>query len=94
MEWRIYDGDDFVTVIYRPQSSVKSSVKSVDKSVDKTSEDVFNILKTNPRITLDQVAKAIGLSVRGVEQAVKRLRIAKRIKKVGGTKLGHWEVLQ
>ena len=39
MEWRIYDGDDFVTVIYRPQSSVKS----VDKSVDKTSEDVFNI---------------------------------------------------
>lgn len=93
MEWRIYDEDDFVTVIYRPQSSVKSSVKSVDKSVDKTSEDVFNILKTNPRITLDQVAKAIGLSVRGVEQAVKRLRIAKRIKKVGGTKLGHWEVI-
>ena len=80
------------------RSSVKGSVKtvdkSVDKSVDKTSEDVFNILKTNPRITLDQVAKAIGLSVRGVEQAVKRLRIAKRIKKVGGKKLGHWEVLQ
>ena len=72
----------------------RGSVKSVDKSVDKTSEDVFNILKTNPRITLDQVAKAIGLSVRGVEQAVKRLRIAKRIKKVGGKKLGHWEVLQ
>jgi len=34
--WRIDDGDDFVTVIYRPQSSVKSSVKSVDKTVDKT----------------------------------------------------------
>ena len=72
----------------------RGSVKSVDKSVDKTSEDVFNILKINPRITLDQVAKEIGLSVRGVEQAVKRLRIAKRIKKVGGKKLGHWEVTQ
>ena len=80
------------------RSSVKGSVKTVDKtvdkSVDKTSEDVFNILKTNPRITLDQVSKAIGLSVRGVKQAVKRLRIAKRIKKVGGKKLGHWEVTQ
>ena len=84
------------------KGSIKSSVKTVDKSVDKnvdksvdkTSEDVFNILKTNPRITLDQVAKAIGFSVRGVEQAVKRLRIAKRIKKVGGKKLGHWEVTQ
>ena len=83
---------------FHPQSSVKTVDKSVDKtvdkSVDKTSEDVFNILRTNSRITLDQVAKAIGLSVRGVEQAVKRLRIAKRIKKVGGKKLGHWEVTQ
>ena len=87
---------------FHPQSSVKTVDKSVDKtvdksvvkSVDKTSEDVFNILRTNPRITLDQVAKAIGLSVRGVEQAVKRLRVAKRIKKVGGKKLGHWEVTQ
>ena len=36
MEWRIDDGDDFVTVIYRPQSSVKRVDKSVDKTVVKT----------------------------------------------------------
>ena len=68
--------------------------KSVDKNVDKTCEDVFNILKTNPRATLDRVAIAIGLSVRGVEQAVKRLKKANRLRKVGGKKLGHWEVME
>ena len=36
------DGDDFVTVIYRPQSSVKSSVKTVDKTVDKKPDSSTN----------------------------------------------------
>ena len=90
-----------MTVIPRPQSvdrsvdksSVRSSVKSVDWSVDKTCDLVLNILKTNPRATLEQVASVVGLSVRGVEQAVKRLKTAKRLRKVGGKRYGHWEVM-
>ena len=35
MEWRVDEGDDFVTVIDCPQSSSKSSVKTVDKTVVK-----------------------------------------------------------
>ena len=104
-QWQIEDDDDFVMVMPRPQSSVKSSirssVKSVDKSVDwsvdwsvdRTSDNVLNILKTNPRATLDQVANVVGLSVRGIEQAIKRLKKAKRISKVGGKRFGHWEVI-
>ena len=97
--------DDFVMVMPRPQSSVKSSIRSsvksvdksvdwsVDKSVDWTCDHVLSILKTNPRATLDQVANVVGLSVRGVEQAIKRLKKAKRIRKVGGKRFVHWEVI-
>ena len=112
-QWQVEDGDDFVMVMPRPQSSVKSSVKSVDKtvvrtvdksvdwsvdksvdwSVDRTCDHVLSVLKTNPRATLDQVANVVGLSVRGVEQAIKRLKKAKRIRKVGGKRFGHWEVI-
>ena len=100
-KWQVEDGEDFVMVMPRPQSSVKSSVrtvdwsvdKSVDWSVDKTCDQVLSILKTNPRATLDQVANVVGLSVRGIEQAIKRLKKAKRIRKVGGKRFGHWEVL-
>ena len=111
-QWQIEDGEDFVMIMPRPQSSVKSSVrssvktvdrtvdksvdwsvdKSVDWSVDKTCDQVLSILKTNPRATLDQVANVVGLSVRGIEQAIKRLKKAKRIRKVGGKRFGHWEV--
>lgn len=104
-QWQIEDDDDFVMVMPRPQSSVKSSIRSsvksvdksvdwsVDKSVDWTCDHVLSILKTNPRATLDQVANVVGLSVRGVEQAIKRLKKAKRIRKVGGKRFGHWEVI-
>ena len=113
-QWQVEDGDDFVMVMPRPQSSVKSSVKSsvrtvdrtvdrsvdwsvdksVDWSVDRTCDQVLNILKTNPRATLDQVANVVGLSVRGIEQAIKRLKKAKRIRKVGGKRFGYWEVVE
>ena len=102
-QWRVDDGDDFVTVIYRPQSSVKSSVKTVDKSVDKggydanlesTDERILSILSTNPRCSLDEVARALEFTKRGVEKAVRRLRQARRLRRVGGKKLGRWEVLQ
>ena len=96
-QWRIEDDDDFVMVMPRPQSSVRSVVRSVDRSVDKsvdwTCDHVLSILKTNPRATLDQVANVVGLSVRGVEQAIRRLKKAKRIRKVGGKRFGHWEVI-
>ena len=100
-KWQVEDGEDFVMVMPRPQSSVKSSVrtvdwsvdKSVDWSVDKTCDQVLSILKTNPRATLDQVANVVGLSVRGIEQAIKRLKKAKRIRKVGGKRFGHGEVI-
>ena len=102
--WKIEDGDDFVMVMPRPQSSTVGSVKTVDKSVDwsvdksvdwnvdRTCDQVLSILKTNPRATLDQVANVVGLSVRGIEQAIKRLKKAKRIRKVGGKRFGHWEI--
>ena len=125
-EWRVDDGDDFVTVIPRPLGSVRSSVKSVDKSVDKTvdwtvdktvdwtvdktvdwtvdktvdkapdpttNERILSLLSTNPRATQEELARVLGLSIRGIEYAIGTLKKAKRIKKVGGKRYGHWEVI-
>ena len=82
-----------------PQSSVKTVVKTVDKTVDKrtdttTNERILNLLATNPRTTQEELARMLGLSIRGIEYAIGILKKAKRLRKVGGKKLGHWEVLQ
>ena len=109
-KWQIEDGEDFVMVMPRPQSSVRSSVKSVDKTVDwtvdktvdwtvdktadgSTNERILNLLVTNPRATQEELARVLGLSVRGIEYAIGTLKKAKRIRKVGGKRFGHWEVI-
>lgn len=101
-DWRRHRVMDVKASVDKNHTSVEKSVdkskvsvdKSVEKkmSVDKTCENVCAILKANPRATLDQVAKTMKLSVRGVEQAVKRLKNAGHLRKVGGKKLGYWEV--
>ena len=97
-QWQIEDDDDFVMVMPRPQSSVKSVDKTVDWTVDKTAdgstnERILNLLVTNPRATQEELARVLGLSVRGIEYAIGTLKKAKRIRKVGGKRFGHWEVI-
>ena len=97
-QWQIEDDDDFVMVMPRLQSSVKSMDKTVDWTVDKTAdgstnERILNLLVTNPRATQEELARVLGLSVRGIEYAIGTLKKAKRIRKVGGKRFGHWEVI-
>ena len=98
-QWQVEDGDDFVMVMPRPQSSVKSVDKTVDWTVDKTvdgstNERILHLLGTNPRATQEELARVLGLSVRGIEYAIGTLKKAKRIRKVGGKRFGHREVNQ
>ena len=101
-QWQIEDDEDFVMVMPRLQSSVKSVDKTVDWTVDwtvdktadgSTNERILNLLVTNPRATQEELARVLGLSVRGIEYAIGTLKKAKRIRKVGGKRFGHWEVI-
>ena len=91
-DWKRHRVMDVKASVDKNHTSVEKSVEKSKVSVDKTCENVCAILKANPRATLDQVAKTMKLSVRGVEQAVKRLKNAGHLRKVGGKKLGYWEV--
>ncbi|MBQ6341350.1 MAG: winged helix-turn-helix transcriptional regulator, partial [Kiritimatiellae bacterium] len=74
------------------RSSVRSSVRS--EGDESTDGQIITILSTNPRCTLEEIAKVLGFTKRGVEKAVRRLRLAQRLRKVGGKRFGHWEVAE
>jgi predicted HTH transcriptional regulator len=72
---------------------------TVDRTVDKklkssTSEQILSLLAKNPRATQEELARTLGLSIRGIEYAIRTLKKAKRLRKVGGKKLGYLEVMQ
>lgn len=54
---------------------------------------IMEILRNNPRITLQEVADKIGKSLRTVKIAVKSLQERGLVKRVGGKKNGSWNVV-
>ena len=72
----------------------KTTEKNVEKNVKKSVEKVWRLMKHDPYITTKQIADAVGLSTRGVEENIKKLKREGRIRRIGGDNGGHWEVIE
>ena len=73
---------------------VKTARKTVVKAARKTVVEIIRILKEKPRSTRMELASATGLSVRGIEWNLQRLKAAGRLRRVGPDKGGHWEIVK
>ena len=58
-----------------------------------TSSRVVHALRENPKLTREELAAILNVSLRGVEWQVAKLQKDKIIRRVGGRKFGSWEVL-
>jgi len=79
------DRDGCLFTATRHRKAVKSSLKTPVKILD--------YLRKNPNDTLADVASAIGKSLSAVERASSKLVKEGKLRFVGPTKGGHWEVL-
>ena len=68
--------------------------KGVEKSAEKSTEKIIRHLAENPHATQNELAVVTGLSVRGVEKNLSRLKASGVIRRVGPDKGGHWEVVK
>ena len=64
----------------------------MEKTVEKTVEIIFGLIKADPRITQKQIVDKTGLTRRGVEWNLRKLKNEGRLKRIGPAKGGHWEV--
>ena len=65
-----------------------------EKTREKTREKILSILKTTPYITIDELAEIAGISQKGLEWQIAKLKKEGRIKRIGPDKGGHWEVIK
>jgi ATP-dependent DNA helicase RecG len=75
------------------KSSEKTVGKTVGKTVRKTVGKLLGIIMENPKITREEMALKTGLSIRGVEYNLNKLKEEGLIKRIGPAKGGHWQVL-
>ena len=68
------------------ESSLKSSLKS--------SQKILELISASPSITISEIADRLGMTKRGVDKNIKRLKEQGIIRRVGPDKGGHWEVIE
>lgn len=76
----------------RVKSRVESRVKRPAKKLS-SAEKIVAYLVSNPTASAHELSIAVNLTVKGIEKNLKALRESGRLRHVGSTKGGHWEVL-
>ena len=57
-----------------------------------TVEKILKLIKENPHITQEELVKMTGLSRRGIEWNILKLKNEDIIKRIGPDKGGHWKI--
>lgn len=83
-----------LTVALGEQEVQKSSVKTPVETREKTREKILSLIRENPLIVTAGMASALGLSPKGIEWQVRKLKEDGFLKRIGPDKGGHWKVLK
>ena len=68
--------------------------ESAEKTREKTREKILSILNATPYITINELAEIVGISKKGIEWQMAKLKKEGRIKRIGPDKGGYWEVME
>ena len=82
--------DDLQGIQKEPDSTMKSTLKS---ALNPTDERIVAKIIENNFVTIPVLESELGLSREGVRKALKRLKEANVIRRVGPDRGGHWEVV-
>ena len=72
----------------------KITFPTTRKTVEKTVEKILDAIKSNPKITQNELAEIAGLTRRGIEWNLAKLKEKGIVKRIGPAKGGYWEVVE
>lgn len=97
----VFESDTFFhAVFYRnPEYALKTvdkmgSEESKEKGKEKSKERMLRLMEQDPMITTKEIANRLGLSIAGVEKAIRGLKTSGNLRRIGPDKGGHWEVIK
>lgn len=67
--------------------------ESTQENHGSTQEMILDEIRKHPFTTREQLANVIGITPDGIKKQQDKMKKAKRIKHVGPTKGGHWEII-
>ena len=99
--------EDFRVVIWRRTGNVVQSdpevilsnpdVEKMDttqKTTQKTTQIIMEMMKEKSEVSIEELAAACGITRDGVNYHIRNLKKNNKIRRIGGDKGGHWEVIE
>ena len=83
--------DDFFTVIFSRSSYILG--QGGMETREKTREKILTVMEASPQITTAELSEILGISIKGVEWQVARLKQNGVIRRIGPDKGGRWEII-
>ncbi len=65
-----------------------------EKNEVTTREKILNKIRENPKITIKQLSELTGISVKGIEWQIKKLKQQGKLKRIGPDKGGFWKIVE
>ncbi|MBA3046686.1 MAG: winged helix-turn-helix transcriptional regulator [Euryarchaeota archaeon] len=89
--------DNWFTIVFKRPNPQRKNMKTrkgpSEETSEETSNKIINLMRANPKITAKQISHEIGITSRAVEMQLSKLKGRGKIKRVGSTKSGCWEVV-
>ncbi|MBI3008756.1 MAG: winged helix-turn-helix domain-containing protein, partial [Candidatus Omnitrophica bacterium] len=76
------------------KETAETTPKTTLKTTLKIDGEILSIIKKDPEIRKEQLAKVFNMTVDGIKYHMRILRKKGIIKWSGSSKLGHWEILE
>ncbi len=75
------------------EKSTEKLANGTEKLANGT-EKIVRLMRMNSKITTEELSKEIGISTRGIEKHIAKLKKEGRVKRIGADKGGHWKVVE
>ena len=85
---------DFLIVSLPFAEGLDAAINDTDvvNVVNHVANKILDAFKNNPQATIKEVAKIAGVTSRTIDREVESLKVEGRLKRIGSTRSGHWEV--
>ncbi len=91
VEFKILKSGFLVTFYRRPQSGF---LPSTGQKTRQKAGQIIELIRRDPKISANELAKKIGLSLKGIQWHLNKLKKQKAIKRIGPDRGGHWEAVK
>lgn len=76
------------------EESIEEDLPLITTEKQKTEDKIIELLKVNPKHSSKTLATAIGITQKGVEKQLAKLKIQGKIEHIGSAKGGSWKIIE